>query len=86
MTSRHGIISSRSLLLAAGLACTALSGAAAQTAFTSVQAFGDSYADNGNIFRLASIPFPAIYPTGRFSGGTNFIDTTSDLLGIPQFN
>jgi phospholipase/lecithinase/hemolysin/uncharacterized protein YhjY with autotransporter beta-barrel domain len=60
--------------------------ARAQTVFTTIQAFGDSYADNGNVFRIAGIPNPPQYPTGRFSGGTNFIDTTSALLGIPQAN
>ena len=87
MASRQARVSKRLVWLAAALAsATAISSASAQTVFTSVQAFGDSYADNGNIFRVAGIPFPAIYPTGRFSGGTNFIDTTADLLGVPQFN
>jgi outer membrane lipase/esterase len=71
-------------------ACTALlpmtGEVRAQTVFTTIQAFGDSYADNGNVFRIAGIPNPPQYPTGRFSGGTNFIDTTSALLGIPQAN
>jgi outer membrane lipase/esterase len=58
--------------------------AKAQTVFTTIQAFGDSYADTGNLFRAIG-PSP-IYPTGRFSGGTNFVDTTSMLLGIPQAN
>jgi outer membrane lipase/esterase len=60
--------------------------ASAQTVFTTIQAFGDSYADNGNLFRLLHVPNPPQYPTGRFSGGTNFVDTTSALLGIPQIN
>src|ERR1700694_3079048 len=60
--------------------------ARAQVAFTGIQALGDSYADNGNLFRILGVPNPPQYPTGRFSGGTNFIDTTSALLGIPQFN
>lgn len=58
--------------------------AKAQTVFTTIQAFGDSYADTGNLFKVIG-PSP-IYPTGRFSGGTNFVDTTSMLLGIPQVN
>src|SRR3984885_11556751 len=58
--------------------------AKAQTVFTTIQAFGDSYADTGNLFKVIG-PSP-IYPTGRFSGGTNFVDTTSALLGIPQVN
>jgi outer membrane autotransporter protein len=73
--------------IAAGpIAFTTADRARAQTVFTTVQAFGDSYADNGNIFRLVGVPFPVEYPTGRFSGGTNFIDTTAELLGVPQFN
>jgi outer membrane lipase/esterase len=74
-------------LSAAALGLALAAGAAqAQNGFTAIQAFGDSYADIGNVFRLAGLPFPPAYPTGRFSGGTNFIDTTSQLLGIPQFN
>jgi outer membrane lipase/esterase len=60
--------------------------ARAQTVFTTIQAFGDSYADTGNLFKILHIPNPPQYPTGRFSGGTNFVDTTSALLGIPQNN
>jgi uncharacterized protein YhjY with autotransporter beta-barrel domain len=52
--------------------------------FSTIQAFGDSFADTGNLIKLVG-PLPA-YPTGRFSGGTNFVDTTSLLLGIPQAN
>ena len=59
--------------------------AAAQTVFSTIQAFGDSYADTGNLFRIIGVSDPR-YPTGRFSGGTNFVDTTSQLLGIPQSN
>ena len=60
--------------------------ARAQVAFTAIQAFGDSYADTGNLFKLLGVPNPVQFPTGRFSGGTNFVDTTSALLGIPQNN
>jgi outer membrane lipase/esterase len=60
--------------------------AKAQVAFTGIQALGDSYADTGNLFRILGVPNPPQYPTGRFSGGTNFVDTTSALLGIPQKN
>jgi phospholipase/lecithinase/hemolysin/uncharacterized protein YhjY with autotransporter beta-barrel domain len=76
-----------------GLLCTSIlasalvlpiSQASAQTVFTTIQAFGDSYADTGNLIKI--IGPQALYPTGRFSGGTNFVDTTSSLLGIPQNN
>ncbi len=63
--------------------------ARAQTVFTTIQAFGDSYADTGNLIKIIgpiTIAGINIYPTGRFSGGTNFVDTTSALLGIPQNN
>ncbi len=77
------------------LACVmALSGAwlltepaSAQTTYTRIQAFGDSYADTGNLWTFTGgIGKLPLYPTGRFSGGTNFVDTTSALLGIPQLN
>src|SRR5947209_4847059 len=76
-----------------GLLCTSILASAlllpggqasAQTVFTTIQAFGDSYADTGNLIKI--IGPQALYPTGRFSGGTNFVDTTSTLLGIPQNN
>ena len=59
--------------------------ASAQT-IDRIVAFGDSYADDGNLFQLTGLPLPAPYPTGRFSGGTNFIDTMSQLLGAPVDN
>jgi outer membrane lipase/esterase len=62
-------------------------GARAQVAFTGIQAFGDSYADIGNLWKFTGgVGQLPLYPTGRFSGGTNFVDTTSALLGIPQIN
>src|SRR5689334_25361005 len=50
--------------------------------------FGDSYADIGNALRLAGVD-PAstqVYTTGRFSGGSNYVDTLSNILQVQQFN
>jgi outer membrane lipase/esterase len=51
-----------------------------------IVAFGDSYADDGNLFELIGIPPPAIYANGRFSNGTNFVDTMGQLLVVPIDN
>ena len=51
-----------------------------------IVAFGDSYADDGNFFELTGIPRPLAYPNGRFSNGTNFIDTLSLILNKPVAN
>jgi uncharacterized protein YhjY with autotransporter beta-barrel domain/phospholipase/lecithinase/hemolysin len=69
-------------LLALGLATPA----AAQRV-DNIVAFGDSYADDGNLFEILGFnPAPLVYPTGRFSGGTNYIDSLSDILGVPVDN
>src|SRR3978361_1576165 len=73
-----------SIMIASAAASPMIGEAKAQTTFGVIQAFGDSYADTGNLIKI--IGPQAIYPTGRFSGGTNFVDTTSSLLGIPQNN
>jgi outer membrane lipase/esterase len=78
--------------ISALIAATALSGLAAAPAgaqqIDRIVAFGDSYADTGNAFALgyANPGVLAIYPTGRFSGGTNYIDTLSETLDVPVFN
>ena len=51
-----------------------------------IVAFGDSYADTGNFFALTGIPRPAVYANGRFSNGTNFVDTMSQILGVRDDN
>ena len=70
------------------LALSALALVVAQAAeaqqFSNIQAFGDSYADTGNLFKIIG-PL-AVYPTGRFSGGTNYIDSLSSTLGLPVSN
>src|SRR6266404_3670036 len=76
-----------SMMLAGAALLPMMSEARAQVAFTRIQAFGDSYADIGNLWKFTGgIGQLPLYPTGRFSGGTNFVDTTSALLGIPQLN
>src|SRR5262245_15146353 len=61
--------------------------ASAQTQFTSISGFGDSYADTGSApggaFRLLGGPCPPTYPTCRFSGGTNFVDSLQSIYGLP---
>lgn len=62
-------------------------------------AFGDSFPDTGNaikplidLYRSDPVRFAylayyvGLYSTGRFSGGTNYVDTVSSLLGIQQTN
>ena len=80
------------------LAATALTLAtpAAAQRIDRIVAFGDSYADDNNATSLilANPATPAatraqiqqLYPTGRFSGGTNYIDTLSQLLNAPVDN
>jgi len=70
-------------LLAAGFGCASPAPAAR---FERIVAFGDSYADDGNIYELFGSTPPARYPRGRFSNGTNFVDTMADLLHLPIAN
>jgi uncharacterized protein YhjY with autotransporter beta-barrel domain/phospholipase/lecithinase/hemolysin len=64
-----------SLLAASALVATP---AAAQRV-DHIVAFGDSYADDGNLFEILGIAPPTPYSTGRFSGGTNYVDTLGQL-------
>jgi outer membrane autotransporter protein len=75
-------------LLCAALSVSALAAATPASAqrVTRIVAFGDSYADDGNLFELLGIPRPAVYGNGRFSDGTNFVDTMALLLGAPIDN
>ena len=74
-------------LLAAASALSFAAPAQAQR-IDNIVVFGDSYADDGNAFQLAGIDpvTTQIYTTGRFSGGTNYIDTLADLLGATTEN
>ena len=82
------------LMTVLSLSVAPFAGANAQQ-FSSIVAFGDSYADTGNIQKImATIPDYAstltdvntLYPTGRFSGGTNYVDTLSSIYGISPSN
>jgi outer membrane lipase/esterase len=67
-------------------ATTALAAPASAQRVNRIVAFGDSYADDGNLFELLGIPRPAAYPNGRFSNGTNFVDTMGQRLNVPIQN
>ena len=79
---------SRSLLTVSVAALAALPAPAAAQHIDRIVAFGDSYPDQGNAFELgyANPQALAIYPTRRFSGGTNYVDTLSNILNAPVEN
>lgn len=84
------MINARRFALAA-LACTSLTAFAAPASAQEIDrivAFGDSYADDGNFFQILGIDpvTTTIYPTGRFSGTTNYVDTLAELLNVPVEN
>ena len=70
------------------LAVAATATPAAAQQIDRIVAVGDSYADTGNAFALgyANPQALAIYPTKRFSGGTNYIDTLAAMLHVPVEN
>src|SRR5437879_3840114 len=78
----------RALACASLISFAALSTPAAAQQIDRIIVFGDSYADTGNALRLAGInPISTqVYTTGRFSGGSNYIDTLTQLLQVPQYN
>ena len=73
-------------LLLAAVGAVAMATPAEAQRVTRIVAFGDSYADDGNLFQLLGIPAPASYPRGRFSNGTNFVDTMALGLNVPVQN
>lgn len=74
------------LVLCAATAAVAFAAPAHAQRVTRIVAFGDSYADDGNLFELLGIAPPASYPRGRFSNGTNFVDTMGQRLNVPIQN
>ena len=69
------------------LAATALTATpAAAQRVDKIVAFGDSYADDGNLFQILGVTPTPPFATGRFSGGTNYVDTLSTLLDVPVDN
>jgi len=80
-------LSSRLLAATAILATgVAIATPAAAQRVERVVAFGDSYIDDGNVFELTGTPVPPIYPLGRFSNGTNLVDTLARLINAPILN
>ena len=79
---------SRAFACASLIALVALSSPASAQQVGRIVAFGDSYADIGNAFALgyANPQALAVYPTGRFSGGSNYVDTLTSLLQVQQQN
>ncbi|NUS99481.1 MAG: autotransporter domain-containing protein [Sphingomonas sp.] len=86
MTNRR--LLGRVLLGASALAAITTATPVMAQRVDTITAFGDSYADDGNAFQLgyANPQALAVYPTGRFSGGTNYIDTLGRLLNVPISN
>ena len=83
----------RSLLSVSVAALATLPSPALAQHVDRIVAFGDSYGDTGIAINtiladpLAPAPLKSLlstlYPTGRFSGGTNYVDTLADLLNVP---
>lgn len=78
--------SMRHAFFLAAVSAVALAAPASAQNVTRIVAFGDSYVDDGNAFQFAGIAPPSAYPLGRFSNGTNFVDTMGGLLNAPIQN
>ncbi|KAJ3323629.1 hypothetical protein HDU76_013602 [Blyttiomyces sp. JEL0837] len=52
----------------------------AKATFTNVVSFGDSFSDNGNVFKITGAP-SAPYYQGRFSNGPVFCEQLATMLG-----
>ncbi|HZF93913.1 MAG TPA: autotransporter domain-containing protein [Allosphingosinicella sp.] len=79
-------ILAKSLLMSAVSAAAFVAIPAEAQTVTRIVAFGDSYADEGNLFQLLGIAPPPAYPRGRFSDSTNFVDTMAQILQVPVDN
>jgi phospholipase/lecithinase/hemolysin len=87
MKSTKGLIGLIAVSLTAGCAAPAPAERAEPAERVErIVAFGDSFADDGNIFELFGSSPPPVYPLGRFSNGTNFVDTMGRMLGVPIAN
>lgn len=75
-------------LAGAAMSLTMFSTAASAQRVDRIVAFGDSYADDGNAFQLLGVDpvSTVIYPTGRFTGGTNYVDTLGTIYGLTPNN
>ncbi len=80
---RFSLLSRRLALAAAGALGVAVPAHAQH--YSSIVGFGDSYVDTGNTV-AANPALLAVYPTGRFSGGTNYVDTLSAIYRLPVKN
>ncbi|HEX8525772.1 autotransporter domain-containing protein [Allosphingosinicella sp.] len=76
----------KSLLATAACAAAMVSAPASAQRVDRIVAFGDSYADEGNLWQLLGIPPNQAYPRGRFSDATNFVDTMAQILRVPVDN
>ncbi|MFL6726486.1 MAG: autotransporter domain-containing protein [Sphingomicrobium sp.] len=78
----------RAFACASLVSIAAMSSPAAAQHISRIIVFGDSYADTGNALRLAGVNpvSTVVYSTGRFSGGSNYVDTLSNLLQVQQYN
>lgn len=83
-------LATRALLAATAAAAVTVATPASAQRVDRIVTFGDSYADDGNLFELTGLnPLTfqnGIYRTGRFSGGTNYVDTLAFLLNVPVEN
>ena len=81
MTNRHVFVASLLAASALGFAAPAQAQRVER-----IVAFGDSYADDGNLFQILGIAPQPPFATGRFSGGSNYVDTLGSLLNVPIDN